>query len=585
MKHLVGLFPNRPTPHSAASEQRASPEDPRYSLSSPEIYDALTGGVRANSGQSVNMQTALGFPAVLACVRVLAESVASLPLIVYERLADGGKKRAPDHPMYALLHDRPNEEHPSFVWREMLMGHLALRGNAFVAKEYDNRNRIIGLWPIRPDTVKVERRNGVKQFIATVNGVEQKPLTAEDVMHIPAFGYDGLVGYQPITLQREAIGLGLAAQEHAARYFENGAEPGGVLQHPTRLSNEAAKNLKESFQAKHGGTANAHKVFVAEEGMTWQSIGLSNRDLQFIENRKYQVSEIARIYRIPPHMVGDLEHATFSNIEQQGIEFVVHTLRPWLVRWEQVMNYELFADHGRKYFVEFNVDGLLRGDSAARGAFYNQMFQVGGLSINDILRSEGRNTVDGGDERFVPMNMVPLSRLDELVQAQIDKQKAPADPQGATKDDPPDDNPPADNSQRALVAFHPMVRNVLERALMRESVAAKRAAKKGKPALDAWLVEYQGDQAEFLVRELAPVALGAAAMLQVPHDAALVRNAAAGEIASHLAAYRLLEAPTEAVVHAMLERFAGSGLDATARSLTTQLIGALALTSTRRTAA
>lgn len=582
MRHLVGLFPHRMT---MRAETRASPENPRYSLNDPRLWDALTGGEKAKSGQNVNMQTALGLTAVLACVRVLAEAVASIPLIVYERLDNGGKKRANAHPMYTLLHDRPNGEHPSFVWRETLMAHLALRGNAFIEKEYDNRGRIIGLWPIRPDLVTVERQNGRKRFSVVVNGAP-KLFTPDDIMHVPGLGYDGLVGYSPISLAREALGLALAAQEHASRYFENGGEPGGVLQHPGKLSSEAATNLRESYEAKHRGTGNAHRVFIAEEGMTWQTIGVTNRDLQFIENRKFQISEIARIYRVPPHMVGDLDRATFSNIEQQSIDFVVHTLRPWLVRWEQVLNWELFSDRDRgRYFAEFSVEGLLRGDSAARGAFYAQMFQVGGFSINDILGMENRNPVPGGDQRFVPMNMIPLDRVQDVIAAQIDKQKQPSQPAAAGTPLGADQQVSSDTSQRVLSTLQPMVRDVLERALMRESTAAKRVAKRGKAGLHAWLTEYQSEQQEFLVRALTPVVQAATAMLGVNENPALVRSAAAGEVACHVAAYRLLENPTEDVVAMMLETFSGDGLETTTRNLTAQLIGALAITANRRTAA
>lgn len=570
MNHLVNIVPRR------AVERRHSIEDPRVSIAAgiENLIEAWGGGP-TNSGQRVNAQTALQLTVVYSCIRVLAESVASIPLDVLRRLSGGGKERASDHPVYRVLHDRANEDQPSFMWRETIMGHLALRGNAYCEKEYDGAGRLIGLWPIAPDRVKVKRANKVKQFLIEVDG-RQVPFTSREILHIPGLGYDGLVGYSPLTVAREAIGLGLAAQEHGARFFTNGANPGGVLEHPGHLGPEAINNLRASWVDRHGSAANSHRPAILEEGMKWHQLSISNRDSQFLETRKFQISEIARIFRIPPHMVGDLERATFSNIEQQSIDFVVHTLRPWLVRIEQVLNWELFDESERgEYFAEFNVEGLLRGDSAARGAFYTQMFNLGAFSPNDIREKENLNPVEGGDERFVPLNMVTL------VNAGKPPEPAPAP---VVEEDEPEAEPDA---QRAIAAFEPMVRDVLERALFREATAAKRASKRGLDGFRAWITEYQDEQADYLTRSLTPIASGIRKMLggtMSDEDAQCVVGIALAEVAQMAAAYRTLDQPTEQVVARMLDTVEQS-LAHTATDITARLVGALTISTEQRKAA
>jgi HK97 family phage portal protein len=567
----------------AKLERRSgSPENPSTNLADPTswFWDALRGDSKSMSGQNVNERSAMTVPVVIACVRVLAEACASIPLMVYKRLAGGGKERATDHPNYELLHDRPNPEMTSFTWRELLMTHLALRGNAFVEKERNNRGDIIGLWPVRPDIVAVSRVNGMKVFTVTVNQ-RPMPMTTDEIMHIPGLGYDGLVGYSPIALARDAVGLAMAAQEHGARFFENGAEIGGVLQHPGKLSDNAAKHLRESFEAKHRGAANAHRVFIAEEGMKWEAVGLSNRDSQYLETRRFQIEEIARIYKVPLHLIQSLDHATNNNIEQQSIDFVTHTLRPWLVLFEQIMNWELFDEKDRgEFFCEFNVDGLLRGDSQARGEYYTKLFGVGALSVNDIRDKENLNPVEGGDKRFVPLNMVTLDKAGDptvLKSGDIPTPTDPNPPKGAPPTPPPADQPAA----RALVAFEPMVRDVLDRALQRERSAAIRAAKKGAGSFRSWIVEYETDQASYLTRALTPVARGALAMLATreltPSDERLLQALVHAQIAAHVTAYRRLAEPDEGVVTGLLDRASDTtALDTLASELAGQIVGALA---------
>ncbi len=391
-------------------EQRASPENPSTPLSSPDawLWDAL-GARRSATGVNVNETTAMRASAVYACVRVLAESVASLPLPVFRRRKTRGKDIARDHPLYRLLHDRPNPEMSSFVFRETLQSHVSLWGNAYAEIETNQSGRVLGLWPLRPDVTKPRRLNGTIVFDTKV-GNDDVTIAGERVLHIPGLGFDGLVGYSPIGIAKETIGLALATEEFGARFFSNGARPGGVLQHPGQVGAEAAKRLKASWNEVQGGLTNVQRTAILEEGMTFKEIGIPPDHAQFLETRKFQTREIARIFRVPPHLIGDLEQATFSNIEQQSLEFVVHTMRPWLVRWEQTLNYALFSDRdqGGQAFCEFQVEGLLRGDSAQRAAFYTALFNVGALSVNDIRDKENLNPVDGGDRHFVPLNMTAL---------------------------------------------------------------------------------------------------------------------------------------------------------------------------------
>lgn len=338
-------------------EQRASPENPRTSLADPDswLWDAL-GARRSDTGVAVNERTAMQSTAVFACVRVLAETLASLPLPVYRRIGNG-KEIARDHPNYRILHDRTNPEMSSFTFRETLQGHLALWGNAYAEIETAKSGRVLALWPLRPDVTRPFRLpNGQRAFRTTIDG-EQIELPEDRVMHIPALGFDGLLGYSPVALFRQSIGLALATEEFGAKFFGNGSRPGGILTHPGKLNKDAKERLKEGWTAAYGGLTNAQRVAVLEEGVTWTQLGIPPEEAQFLETRKFQVTEIARIYRVPPHMLADLERATFSNIEHQSIDFVVHTVRPWLVRWEQAMAWSLFSERDQGVaFAEFQVE-------------------------------------------------------------------------------------------------------------------------------------------------------------------------------------------------------------------------------------
>ena len=372
----------------------------------------------STGGKMVNEFTAMQTTAVYACVRILAETLAALPLQMY-RYTPGGKERVYDYPLYHLLHDEPNPEMTSFIFRETLMSHLLIWGNAYAQIIRDRLGRVQGLYPLRPDKMTVCRDNQGRIFYLYTKTSDENPnirpygqvaLPKEEVLHIPGLGFDGLVGYSPIAMARNAVGMTMACEEYGASFFANGASPSGVLEHPGVLKDPA--KVRDSWNAVYRGTGNAHKVAVLEEGMKYQQIGIPPEEAQFLETRKFQLDEIARLYRIPPHMIGDLEKSSFNNIEQQSMEFVKYTLDPWVIRWEQAMQKALFLPEEKKqYFLKFNVNGLMRGDYESRMTGYSIGRQNGWLSANDIREMEDMNPVPdekGGNLYLVNGSMTKL---------------------------------------------------------------------------------------------------------------------------------------------------------------------------------
>lgn len=381
-------------------------------------YSFLFG--RTTSGKPVNERTAMQTTAVYACVRILAEAVASLPLHVYEYQDDGGKKLVHDHPLYYLLHDEPNPEMTSFVFRETLMSHLLIWGNAYAQIIRDGAGRVLGLYPLLPDKMDVQRDDKGNIYYVYSRNSDENPmfkeygdirLKAEDVLHIPGLGFDGLIGYSPIAMAKNAVGMTLACEEYGASFFANGANPGGVLEHPGVLKDPS--KVRESWNSVYRGVNNAHKIAVLEEGMKYQQIGIPPEEAQFLETRKFQINEIARLYRIPPHMIGDLDKSSFSNIEQQSLEFVKYTLDPWVIRWEQSLQRSLLLPGEKgKYFIKLNVDGLLRGDYQSRMNGYAVGRQNGWFSANDIREMENMNPIpdeEGGSLYLINGAMTKLA--------------------------------------------------------------------------------------------------------------------------------------------------------------------------------
>ena len=378
-------------------------------------YTFYTGS--STAGKLVTERSAMQMTAVYSCVRILAEAIAGLPLHVYQYNDDGSKNKAVKHPLYHILHDEPNPEMSSFVFRETLMTHLLLWGNAYAQIIRNGKGEVVGLYPLMPNKMTVDRDDKGRLFYQyqrsndeAIKSDSTVILSPQDVLHVPGLGFDGLVGYSPIAMAKNAIGLAIATEEYGAKFFANGAAPSGVLEHPGTIKDPA--KVRESWNTTFGGSGNAGKVAVLEEGMKYTPISISPEQAQFLETRKFQINEIARIFRVPPHMVGDLEKSSFSNIEQQSLEFVKYTLDPWVIRWEQsIMRTLLSPEEKKKYYVKFNVEGLLRGDYQSRMTGYATARQNGWMSANDIRELENLDRIpaeEGGDLYLINGNMLPL---------------------------------------------------------------------------------------------------------------------------------------------------------------------------------
>lgn len=465
------------------------------------------------TGMQVTEANALQSAAVFACVRVLSETVASLPLPVYRRLTPRGKERAPEYPLYSILHDAPNPEMTSFTFRETLMGHLATWGNAYGYIDFEKNGRVSGLLPLLPGRMNVKRTNGQLYYHYRMNDGTEYVWPSYRVLHIPGLGYDGIIGYSVIHMAREAIGLTMAEEQFGSSYFGNGAQPGGVLEHPSKLSVDAQTNLRKSWNEMHQGLSNQHRIAILEEGMKYKQTSIPPEDSQFLEARHFQVEEIARIYRIPQHMIGELGHATFSNVEHLSIDFVVHTMRPWLVRWEQTINQKLISSmDGKTYFAEFLVDGLLRGDSVARASYYKEMFFMGAMSPNDIREKENMNPVEGGDSYYIPMNMLPAG-------APVPEKKSLRETRDVKK---------GLQRYRISKSYLPVFSDAVQRIVDRETNNLLRAAKKHLTVRsiadwETWLKDFYRDFPEFMTRQMAPAVHSLAEAMQA---------AAAGEVAA-----------------------------------------------------
>ena len=387
------------------------------------VFRFFFGGT--TSGKTVTERSAMQMTAVYSCVRILSEAIAGLPLHLYQYAAKDEnakavKEKAYDHPLYFLLHDEPNPEMNSFIFRETLMAHLLLWGNAYSQIIRNGKGEVLALYPLMPNRMSVDRNASGRVYyeyqMQNDDGAKLKNgsviLTPHEVFHIPGLGFDGLVGYSPIAMAKNAIGLAIATEEYGSKFFANGATPGGLLEHPGTVKDP--DKVRESWHKGFGGSQNAGKVAILEEGMKYTPISIAPEQAQFLETRKFQINEIARIFRVPPHMIGDLEKSSFSNIEQQSLEFVKYTLDPWVVRWEQSIQRSLLQpDEKKKYFAKFNLDGLLRGDYQSRMNGYAIARQNGWMNANDIRELENQDRIPaelGGDLYLVNGNMLPLAQ-------------------------------------------------------------------------------------------------------------------------------------------------------------------------------
>ena len=445
-------------------------------------YRDLAGYVGAG-GNMVTADSALRSSAVFACVKVISEDVASLPMILYRRLAAGrGRDRADDLPLSRTLRLEPNRLQSSMEWREMCEGHLLLRGNAINVIVPDARGFVGELIPLNPDRVDITvLPNRVRVYTyRPADGSREVNYLDSEIFHVPGMSFDGVKGLSPITYARETIAASLAAQRSQTALYDQGLKAPGVLQHAGKLSDDAYKRVRETFAEANLGVANFHKPILLEEGMTWQTLGMTSEDAQFIETYKHTLEDIARYFRMKPHKIGILDHATFSNIEQENISYVIDTLRPWLVRWEMRASIDLIYDD--RLFVEFLVDALLRGDIQSRYTAFQIARQNGTLSANEWRERENQNPIDGGDVQWRPLNM---ANADDPTPAQL--AQTARSTRGAT-------------SRAALFAGQ-LATRLVRKELDRVAAAAERHAADG----DGWatfLADFYGAYAEEIARTL-----------------------------------------------------------------------------------
>lgn len=387
------------------------------------FLDALLPKPQRRSGDAVYMQmlrgkatsvtpsNALQIAAVFSCVRVLSESIAMLPLELRVRLARGSDK-AVNHPLYLLLHDLPNPEMTSIELRMTLMGHVAGWGNAYGQIIRDRAGRVLELWPLRPEPERMKpyrSDQGELLYEYTEADGSKRIFHAWEILHIKGLSSDGLTGYSPIAQARRTFEIKASMEQYQDSFYENNATPGVVLKHPGKLSLNAQKNILGSWNERHRGAARANSADILEEGMSIEQIGIPQADSQFLESQKYTRNEIAALFKVPSHMINDLDRATFGNIEQMSLEFVIYTLTPWLVEWEQAISRDLLSTEERgRFYAKHSLQALLRGDNASRAQFYSTGLQWGYLSINDVRVLEDQNPIANGDTYFVPLNMVPI---------------------------------------------------------------------------------------------------------------------------------------------------------------------------------
>jgi phage portal protein, HK97 family len=413
---------------SAPVETRSAVDNfPISDLKNPADWLFSTFGYPSSSNIMVTEDQALTLSAVWSCVRVLSEPLAMLPLNVFTIDASRNRQIAYTDPLYFLLHNKPNPLMTSFVLRETMQLHVTLTGNAYCIIHRDQFANVTELELVRwPKEVWITKSDLDNRKYYSYRG---KTYSDDEVLHIMGMSYDGLKGINPIQYARENMGTGVSLQQFGGTFFKNGARMSGVIEVPKALSDPAYNHLKDSFNQEHSGVQNVGKTHILEGGAKYVALNMSNEDAQFLLSRKFSIEEIARIFRVPLHMIGSLDKATNNNIEHQGIEFATYTMTPHVERWEQEMNSKLImpSERGKK-FAQFDMKGLLRGDSAGRAALFKEMFYAGAMTPNEIRESEGMNHYEGGDVKYIPVNLIPSNLSGKNIEAQIEASKTKTDP-------------------------------------------------------------------------------------------------------------------------------------------------------------
>lgn len=500
---------------------------PRYggisTLASPDEWlRRFFGGDRSSSGIRVNPDRAMQATAVYACVRLRAQSIAMLPLNVYKRTSNG-REVDTNHYLYPLLHSRPNQEQNSFEFREMGQAHLDLRGN-FFAQKRKRGTKVKELIPLHPDRVQVVREQGeiIYKYHAA-DGVVT-PMTRDQVLHLKAMSLDGVTGLSQIQLGMNAIGLALATEQFGALTFSQRATMAGALKHQSNISKAAADRLKESIAESYSGLDNSHGLILLEEGMDYVSLGMRNDEAQFLETRKFQLAEIARLFGIPNHMINDLERATFSNIEQQSIDFVIYSLLAWLRRWEQGLSQQLLTEEEMKtHYIGFVLEGLLRGDTLSRYQAYAAGRQWGWLCADDIREREDMNFLpDGQGQIFVtPMNMDPAT-LTLFKQNHPEQVLAPPAPPSQNEPAKPAEDPKKGEKTREKQVISVFLEDGIARITRKESLFVSRSHEKWKKrgiadGIDEFRAscdDFAKDHEQFIIDVLSPVVQGVSLLIE-----------------------------------------------------------------------
>jgi len=451
------------------------------------------------SGVNVDETTALNASCVWDAVQVLANTVATLPRHVYERTPDGGRIKAVDHPAYSTIHSRPNPKMTAFSFFHSSMVDLLLNGNCYALVARSRNGKAIQLYRLQASRV-TPRWGPDEQIIYEVRNDANEKLIyqADEIVHIPGLGFDGIAGRSVLSHARESIGTAIAAEKYAGATFGNQALPTIFLKHPGRLNEEGRRNLRSSLERMHKGVEKAGKFGLLEEGLDVSTIQINHRDLQFLETRQFSVIEIARWFNLPPHKLKDLSRATYSNITEQEMMFITDSVLPWLRRFEEVLSWRLLGDQWpRRYYIEWAVQGRLRGTTPERYQAYATARQWGWLSVNDIRELENLNPVEGGDEYLVPMNMRPAG--EELAAPEPEAQ-----PEVPEEGDQNNESERYDSLRQSITeAFVPTLADPISRMLRKEKRAIAKAVKRNDFA--HWLDEFYEDQERYVRAAVGPV--------------------------------------------------------------------------------
>jgi len=503
-------------------------------------FDAFQGE-ETSSGVRLTDDNIIGIPAVFACVRVLSESIASLPLITYERQPDGNKNRAKNFSLYNILHSSPNPLMTAFELREMIVGHLSLRGNAYCYIERDS-GEVVALWPLNPNNIKVEIKGRDLIYIHQTDGDEKK-YRSEDILHIRGLSSDGIIGYSPLSVFRDTFGAAKAVGNYADNYFKNDASPGGILTTAHDLG-DSAEDLRKAWNAGFKGTGNKHKVAILGGELKWQAVGVSPQDSQMIESQKFSVIQIARIFRVPLNLIMDYDRSTYSNVTEQNRSFLVHTLMPWLMRIEQSIYRSLLTEQEKKkYFVEHLTHNFLRANTKERFEAYQIARQTGFLSVNEIRKFENMNAVEGGD-------------IYEVKQLEPQKKSLRSMTRGI------------DNRDQVVENFKPLILDAAAQVVSRESIQVKRAIEKHEkgrdvPSMREWLNNFYTEIApDFITQKMEPVLRAFALAIQKESETEIKaeRDDLSGFIEKHISHYT--QAHSDASLSQLLGQLEEKGLDA-----------------------